>query len=82
MFYPIKAGMTVAQQADMLYKNLTYDTALPVSFIKQARKRLGRDVRGHMIWLYAPLGLYSGPAPITLDGVFMLSRLAQYKELS
>lgn len=69
--------MTRGEAAEARYSGMTYDCALPQSWVDYCYA-LGRDPRGHFVWLYdEAAGLCGRPAPITPDGDEMLLSLSK-----
>jgi hypothetical protein len=69
-------GATVGQIAEELYRGVTYDTALPQTWVDTMQNR-GFDPRGVVVWGY-PEGntLYGQPLPLTVEAALMLANLA------
>ena len=61
-------SITKKELADSIYGHLTYDLALPQSFVDYCLER-GFDPRPDIVWLYAPNDLIGFPAPLTLDAL-------------
>ncbi len=64
---------TVSQAAERMYPGVTYDTALPQTWVN-AHRHEGHEVRGHFVWLYPEGNLMGMPGPITVEGVQMMYR--------
>jgi hypothetical protein len=66
---------SVKELAHQLYPGLTFDTALPQSWVKACNNR-GFDPRGSVIWGY-PKDFHSGhPFPLTVEGMLGLAKLS------
>ena len=64
---------TVGQAAERMYPDVTYDTALPQTWV-DAHLNDGTEVLGHFVWLYPSGSRFGMPAPITVEGVQMMYR--------
>jgi hypothetical protein len=67
--------LTRGEAAEARYSGMTYDHALPDSWVQYART-LGQEVVGHFVWLYEDNSICGRPGPITPEGDVMLSHLA------
>lgn len=68
--------LTRGEAAKARYPGMTYDHALPDSWLLYARAR-GHEVVGHFVWLYDDSDSFVGrPGPITPEGDVMMSYLA------
>ncbi|MCY1381217.1 hypothetical protein D9M69_690990 [compost metagenome] len=56
-----------------LYPGQTVDYALPADWVRKVQDRLGVNPVPHFVWLYE--GLCGRPAPLTKEGVEILSKL-------
>jgi len=69
-------GLTVDQLAQRRYPGVTYDTALPHTWVTKMQER-GFDPRGHFITLYPrDSGPFGYMAPITDEGVRIAALVA------
>jgi len=64
---------TVGQAAERMYPDVTFDTALPQTWV-DAHQDDGTEVLGHFVWLYPSGSTFGMPAPITVEGVQMMYR--------
>ena len=64
---------TVGQAAERMYPDVTFDTALPQTWV-DAHQDDGNEVLGHFVWLYPSGSTFGMPAPITVEGVQMMYR--------
>tara|TARA_R110001583_G_scaffold22926_13_gene85471 strand:- start:200 stop:454 length:255 start_codon:yes stop_codon:yes gene_type:complete len=70
---------TVGQAAERMYPGVTYDTALPQTWV-DAHRDEGTEVLGHFIWIYPEgwdqvgVSTFGMPGPITVEGVQMMYR--------
>ena len=62
---------TVGQAAERMYPDVTFDTALPQTWV-DAHLNDGTEVLGHFVWLYPEGNLMGMPGPITVEGVQMM----------
>jgi hypothetical protein len=73
--YPVSKG----DLAKDLYPNITYDTALPQSWVDAMYQRGFDDVTGQFVWGYPdPKDSHGQPLPLTTDAVSILSQLARW----
>lgn len=63
----VKVSQTKGDVAEELYgsQGITYDTALPQSFINNARSILGIEVASMFVWIYPKGNLFGKPGPLT-----------------
>lgn len=69
--------LTRGEAAEARYSGMTYDHALPDSWVQYTRTN-GHEVVGHFVWLYDGDSLGGRPAPITPEGDVMMSLLARF----
>jgi hypothetical protein len=59
------------------YPGLTYDSALPQSWVDACYQR-GIQPVGHVVWAY-PKGSFGGhPVPVSEEGIHLLGKLAAH----
>lgn len=69
------SNTTVTELANQLYPATTFDTALPIDWVRACCAR-GFDPTGSVVWGY-PQGFILGqPLPLTLEAMLRLSRFA------
>ena len=69
------SNTTVTELANQLYPATTFDTALPIHWVRACRAR-GFEPVGAVVWGY-PQGFILGqPLPLTLEAMLRLARFA------
>jgi len=69
------SNTTVTELANQLYPATTFDTALPIHWVRACRAR-GFEPVGAVVWGY-PQGFILGqPLPLTQEAMLRLSRFA------
>ncbi len=67
----LRTAITKGEAAKEIYGEMSYDHALPQSFVDDAMSK-GFDVVGHFVWIYPQGSLMGMPGPITTNGLTML----------
>ena len=68
-------SMTVREAADYLLDGMTYDTALPISWVETFRQQTGVDPYGLFVWAYPPKSLGGEPFALTNKAAELLKKL-------
>jgi len=61
----------------MIPSDVTYDYALPQSWVDECRNRGFDGVAGQFVWVYDGKSIAGFPFPLTLDAVVILAKLAR-----
>lgn len=68
---------TVGELAARLYPDITFDYALPQSWVDIVRDR-GFDPRGKVVWGYPKGSLHGFPLPLTWEAAISLLTIVAY----
>lgn len=69
------SNTTVTELANQLYPATTFDTALPIHWVRACRARRF-DPTGSIVWGYPQGFIFGQPLPLTLEAMLRLARFA------
>lgn len=72
------SGKTKDTLAQIHYGHMTYDTALPHTWVVTMRSRGFEHPQDHFVWLYTEGSRMGYPAPLTREGVEMLMKVGAW----
>ena len=70
----LPANISKSRLANEIYKESTFDCALPDSYVK--KHHLSYEERFSIVWMYEDGSIMGAPFPITIEGVRVLSRIS------
>jgi hypothetical protein len=62
------------ERAARLYPDVTFDYALPQSWVDKMTELGHKNVAGNFVWIYSGEGMMGEPGPISDEGIQMLAR--------